>query len=124
MRTDRLVAGQSGLRRLYSALRYSMQGLRAAFRHEPAFREECLLSILIVPLALYLGDSGLERALLVGVWLQVMIIELLNSGIEAVVDRVGQEYHALSGIAKDVGSAAVLLSLVTAGLVWLLLLLG
>lgn len=124
MRTNRLVAGQSGLKRLFSALRYSLQGLRAAFRNEAAFREECYLSILIIPLALYLGGTGLERAVLIGAWLQVMIVELLNSGIEAVVDRVGEEYHALSGLAKDVGSAAVLLSLITAGLVWLLLLLS
>ncbi|MCS3902072.1 diacylglycerol kinase (ATP) [Methylohalomonas lacus] len=124
MRTDRFVVGQSGLKRLWRALHYSLQGLRAACRHEPAFREEVLLSVVIIPLALYLGDSGVERALLVGIWLQVLIVELLNSGLEAVVDRVGAEYHALSGIAKDVGSAAVLLALLTAAGVWGLILLG
>lgn len=116
--------GQSGLKRLWRALRYSLQGLRAACRHEPAFREEVILSVVLIPLALYLGDSGVERALLVAVWLQVLIVELLNSGLEAVVDRVGAEYHALSGIAKDVGSAAVLLALLTAAGVWILILLG
>ncbi len=124
MRTDRFVMGQSGLKRLWCALQYSLQGLRAACRHEPAFREEVLLSVVLIPLALHLGDSGVERALLVGVWLQVLIVELLNSGLEAVVDRVGVEYHALSGIAKDVGSAAVLLALLTAAGVWSLILLG
>ncbi len=116
------MAGKSGLKRLYSALRYSLQGLRVAFRHEPAFREECFVAIVLLPLALYLGDNGMERAMLIGAWLLVMIVELLNSGIEAVVDRVGGDYHALSGIAKDVGSAAVLLSLVAAVTVWLLVL--
>lgn len=122
MRTNRLAAGKSGLTRLYSALHYSLQGLRAAFRHEPAFREECFIAIVVVPLALYLGDNGMERAMLIGAWFLVMIVELLNSGIEAVVDRIGADYHALSGIAKDVGSAAVLLSLLAAITVWLLVL--
>ena len=124
MRTSRLVAGKSGLKRLFSALGYSLRGLKAAFHNEPAFREECLIAILLIPLALYLGDSGSERAMLIGAWLLVMIVELLNSGIEAVVDRIGEEYHALSGIAKDVGSAAVLLSLVAAVLIWVLVLFG
>lgn len=124
MRTNRLVLGQTGLKRLWQALRYSLNGLQAAYRNEPAFREEALASLVLIPLALYLGDSGMERAILVAVWLQVLIVELLNSGIEAVVDRVGAEYHTLSGIAKDVGSAAVLLSLLSAAVVWLLLLCG
>lgn len=122
MRINRFIAGKGDLQRLFNALRYSLQGLKAAFRNEPAFRQECLIAIVLIPLALYLGESGVERAMLIGAWLLVMIVELLNSGIEAVVDRVGEEYHALSGIAKDVGSAAVLVSLVAAVLVWLLLL--
>lgn len=124
MRTHRLVSGQSGFKRLFSALRYSIQGLRSAYRNEAAFREECLLALVLIPLALYLGNSGVERALLIGAWMLVMIVELLNSGVEAVVDRVGAEYHALSGIAKDVSSAAVLLSLLGAAVVWLLVLMG
>lgn len=122
MRTDRLVPGQTGIKRIFSALRYSLQGFRSAFQNEEAFRQEIFASILIIPLALYFGDSGLERALLIAVWILVMVVELLNSGIEAVVDRVGAEYHALSGIAKDVGSAAVLLSLINFALVWILVL--
>ena len=124
MRTSRLVIGKSGLKRLLSALRYSLQGLKAAFHNEPAFRQECYVAVILIPLALYLGDSGIERAMLIGAWLLVMIVELLNSGIEAVVDRVGEEYHALSGIAKDVGSAAVLISLLAAVLIWVLVLIG
>lgn len=122
MRTHRLVPGQTGIKRIFSALRYSLQGFRSAFQNEEAFRQEIFASILIIPLALYFGDNGLERALLIAVWMLVMVVELLNSGIEAVVDRVGAEYHALSGIAKDVGSAAVLLSLINFALVWLLVL--
>lgn len=120
MRTDH----QIGLKRLFSALHHSLQGLRTAFHNEPAFQAECWIAVVLIPLALYLGDSGIERALLIGVWLLVMIVELLNSGIEAVVDRIGTEYHALSGIAKDVGSAAVLLSLLAAIVTWILLLFG
>ncbi len=81
--------------------------MRAAFRHEAAFRQELLLAILLVPLGLWLGDGGVERALLVGSWILVMIVELLNSAIEATVDRFGPEHHELSGRAKDIGSAAV-----------------
>ena len=111
-----------GLKRLIKAIVYSFQGLRAAFKNEAAFRQEVYLSLALIPLGLWLGDTGLERALLVGSLLLVMIIELINSGIEAVVDRVGAERHELSGRAKDVGSAAVLIALLNALLVWLLIL--
>jgi len=124
LRTNRSVSGKSGLTRLWAALRYSLQGLKATFCNEPAFRQECYLAVVLIPLAFYLGANGMERAMLIGAWLLVMIVELLNSGLEAVVDRFGDEYHALSGIAKDAGSAAVLLSLLAAVLIWVLVLIG
>ena len=110
------------LLRLFRAFGYSFQGLRAAFVNEAAFRQEVILAIVFIPLGLWLGATGLERALLVGSVLLVMIVELLNSGIEAVVDRLGDEHHELSGRAKDTGSAAVLFSLVNAVAVWILIL--
>jgi diacylglycerol kinase (ATP) len=110
------------LLRLFHAFGYSFQGLRAAFVNEAAFRQEVILAIVFIPLGLWLGATGLERALLVGSVLLVMIVELLNSGIEAVVDRLGDEHHELSGRAKDTGSAAVLFSLVNAVAVWILIL--
>ncbi len=112
-----------GLTRIVRAWGYSMQGFRSCYRHEAAFRQEVALTLLVVPLALWLGDDGMQRALLVFSWLQVLIVELLNSAIEAVVDRHGTEQHALSGRAKDVASAAVFLSISLALLVWLLMLL-
>ncbi len=111
-----------GIRRLIKAAGYSFKGLAAAFRHETAFRQEVALSLLLVPLALWLGENGVEQALLIMSWLLVLMFELVNSGIEAVVDRVGTEHHELSGRAKDVGSAAVLLALVNAAVVWFLVL--
>jgi diacylglycerol kinase (ATP) len=110
------------LLRLFRAFGYSFQGLRAAFVNEAAFRQEVILAIVFIPLGLWLGATGLERALLVGSVLLVMIVELLNSAIEAVVDRLGDEHHELSGRAKDIGSAAVLLSLVNVVAVWILIL--
>ena len=110
------------MQRLYKATLYSLQGLRAAFRNEAAFRLEVFLSLVLVPLGLWLGENGIERALLVGSILLVMIIELINSGIEAVVDRFGEELHELSGIAKDVGSAAVLITLINVLVIWCLIL--
>jgi len=108
--------------RLIRAFGFSFKGLRAAFDNEAAFRQEVILSLVLIPLGLWLGATGLERALLVGSVLLVMIVELLNSGIEAVVDRLGDEQHELSGRAKDIGSAAVLLSLVNVLAVWALIL--
>ncbi|MCW8918438.1 MAG: diacylglycerol kinase [Gammaproteobacteria bacterium] len=99
-----------------------MKGLRAAFVHEAAFRQELLLCVVMTPLALWLGSSGIERALLVGSLFLVLVVELLNSAIEAIVDRVGSEMHELSGRAKDIGSAAVLLSLANVFVVWALVL--
>ena len=101
----------TGLVRLFRALAWSRAGLRAAFVHEAAFRQELLLCIVLVPLGLYLGESGVEKALLAGSPLVVLVVELLNSGIEAAVDRISPEEHELAGRAKDLGSAAVFLSL-------------
>jgi diacylglycerol kinase (ATP) len=97
---------------------YSWQGLSAAFRHEEAFRQELLLFLVLAPVGIWLGDTGIERALMVGSLILVLIIELINSAIEAVVDRHGSEFHELSGRAKDIGSAAVMLSMINVALVW------
>lgn len=114
--------GRTGLRRLLEATRYSIAGLAEAARHEAAFRQELLLAAVLVPLGLLLGRTGLERALLVGSVLLVLVVELLNSAVEATVDRISLEEHPLAKRAKDLGSAAVMLSLVMLGTVWLLVL--
>jgi len=115
--------GKTGVQRLINAARYSLEGLAAAARHEDAFRQELLLAAVLVPLGLWLGHDGVERALLVGSMLMVLVVELLNSAVEATVDRVSLEDHLLAKRAKDLGSAAVMMSLVTVGAVWLLVLL-
>ncbi|MET0069010.1 MAG: diacylglycerol kinase [Candidatus Thiodiazotropha sp.] len=107
-----------GIRRLVNALGWSMKGLKATFKHEEAFRQEVYLLILLAPLGFWLGNDGVERALLVGPLLIVLIVELLNSAIESVVDRISDEKHKLSGRAKDQGSAAVLISLMLVVLCW------
>ena len=107
-----------GIRRLVNALRWSMKGFHSAYRNEEAFRQEVLLLLVLAPMSLWLGESGVERALLLGSLLVVLIVELLNSAIENIVDRVGDEYHELSGRAKDQGSAAVLVSLLLAVFTW------
>jgi diacylglycerol kinase (ATP) len=114
--------GKTGLRRLINAAGYSVSGLAAAARHEDAFRQELMLVAVMVPLGLWLGGSGAERALLVGSVLLVLIVELLNSAVEAAVDRVSLDDHSLAKRAKDIGSAAVMLSLVNVAVVWLLIL--
>jgi len=115
---------KTGLRRIINATGYSLAGLRDAYEHEHAFRQECLLALVLVPVALFLPVSGLERALMVGAVLLVLIVELLNSAIEAAVDRVSLDRHELAKRAKDIGSAAVFLSLVNVAVVWGLILLG
>ncbi|NLG76144.1 MAG: diacylglycerol kinase [Xanthomonadaceae bacterium] len=112
----------SGMRRLILASINSLKGLRSAIRSEAAFRQELALAFVLVPLGLWLGESSIEKALLVASVLLVLVVELLNTAIEAVVDRVGLEHHVLSGRAKDVGSAAVLVALVLMVTVWALLL--
>lgn len=114
--------GQRGLRRIINAFGYTAAGLRACFRHEAAFRQELVLVALLFPLGLWLGGSGVERALLAGSLLLIPLVELLNSAVEAVVDRFGDEHHKLSGRAKDLGSAAVFLSFLLVCCVWLLVL--
>jgi len=119
------MAGQNltGIARIIAAFFNSMQGFKASWIHEEAFRQEVYLFAVAAPLALWLGDNSLEKALLIGSLLLVLIVELLNTGIEIVVDRISFERHELSGRAKDVGSAAVLLSLLLAGIVWIAVLL-
>jgi diacylglycerol kinase (ATP) len=116
--------GKTGLRRVINAARYSLEGFAAAARHEDAFRQELLLAAVLVPLGLWLGNSGVERALLAGSVLLVLVVELLNSAIEATVDRVSLEDHRLAKRAKDLGSAAVMMSFVAVAAVWLLVLLA
>ena len=99
-----------------------MSGLKAAFIKEAAFRQEFLACVVLAPLALYLGETGLEKALLLGSLMLVLIVELLNSAIEAAVDRISKDQHELAGQAKDMGSAAVFLSLLNVVIVWLLIL--
>ncbi|HEY8384672.1 MAG TPA: diacylglycerol kinase [Porticoccaceae bacterium] len=111
-------------RRLVCALRYSLQGLVACFRREEAFRVEVLLSILLIPLGLWLGQGGVEKALLVSTVVLVMIVELLNSAVEITMDRIGEEHNVLAGLAKDFGSAAVLLAMGLVALVWGIILLS
>ena len=113
-----------GLTRVLRAVGLSVRGLTGAFREEAAFRQELAFAALVIPLGLWLGHSGVERALLIGPMLLILIVELLNSAIEATVDRIGLERHALAGLAKDIGSAAVLMSFVLLTTVWLLVLLG
>ena len=113
-----------GLLRVLRALWASANGLMGAFREEAAFRQELALATLVIPLALWLGHSGVERALLIAPMLLVLIVELLNSAIEATVDRIGFERHQLAGLAKDIGSAAVFVSFVLLIAVWLLVLVG
>jgi len=113
-----------GLLRVMRALGASVHGLVGAFREEASFRQELALAVLVIPLALWLGHSGVERALLIAPMLLILIVELLNSAIEATVDRIGFERHKLAGLAKDIGSAAVFMSFVLLTTMWLLVLLG
>ena len=104
--------------RIVYAAGYSWQGLHAAWKNEAAFRQELILFIILAPLGYWLGETGVERAILIGSLFLVLIVEVLNSAIEAVVDRVGEEQHELSGRAKDMGSAAVLLALLAVVVIW------
>jgi diacylglycerol kinase (ATP) len=115
--------GETGIKRLVSATRNSFAGLSAALRYEDAFRQELFLAAILIPLSFWLGRSGVERALLAGSVLLVLIVELVNSAIEATVDRISLENHRLAKRAKDIGSAAVMLAILTAVVVWVLVLL-
>lgn len=117
--------GKTGLRRLLNAFGYSLSGFASAFRHEDAFRQEVLLAVVLIPLALWLPvPTGTGRALMIFSVLLVLIVELLNSAVEAAVDRISLENHRLAKRAKDIGSAAVFLSLVNVIAVWALVLMG
>lgn len=116
--------GKTGLQRVLNAAGYSWAGLTAAFRYEDAFRQEVFLALMLIPLALYLGDNGIERALMIGAVLGVLVVELLNSAVEAAVDRISLERHLLIKRAKDMGSAAVMIALINVLVVWALVLLS
>ncbi|HSX90427.1 MAG TPA: diacylglycerol kinase [Pseudomonas sp.] len=115
--------GQTGLKRIFNAAGYSLDGLRAAFTGEAAFRQLLLINLLLIPLAFYCDVSRVERALMIAVCLLALIVELLNSAVEAAIDRISLDLHPLSKSAKDMGSAAQLVSLTLIGSVWLVILL-
>ena len=108
----------TGIRRIINATGFSLAGLKAAFKHESAFRQELALCVILIPGALWLGENATEHALLIGSLLLVLIVELLNSAVETLVDRVSHEQHELSGRAKDMGSAAVLIALLNVLVIW------
>ena len=112
--------GDTGLKRIVKAAHYSRRGLRSAWRYESAFRQECMLAIILVPCAFLLAETFTQAALLIAATGLVLVTELLNSAVEAVVDRIGPEHHELAGQAKDMGSAAVFVSLVIVVATWVL----
>jgi diacylglycerol kinase (ATP) len=116
--------GKTGLRRLLNGFGYSLQGFSAAFKHEDAFRQEVFLALVLIPLAVYVGENRVEQALMIASVLLVLIVELLNSAIEAAVDHTSIERHPLAKQAKDIGSAAVFIALMIVAVVWGLMLLG
>ena len=116
--------GKTGFTRIWHATTYSIAGLKAAFRHEDAFRQEVLLAAILIPVALLLPASGGGKALMVASVLLVLVVELLNSAVEAAVDRISLDAHTLAKRAKDIGSAAVMLALINVPVVWLLVLFG
>lgn len=129
MNTDPVVEespfkGQTGLRRIWNALSYSLSGLHAAYLNEDAFRQESLLAALLIPTALLMPLPGLAKALMIASVLLVLIVELLNSAIEAAIDRISLDHHRLSKRAKDIGSAAVLIALINVLTTWSLVLLS
>jgi diacylglycerol kinase (ATP) len=114
--------GKTGIKRLVNAFTYSVAGTLAAFKHEDAFRQEVFLSIILIPSAIYFGQTVIEQALMISSILLIIIVELLNSSVEATVDRISVKRHKLSKRAKDIGSAAVFFSLVNAAVIWFLIL--
>ena len=116
--------GETGLKRVISACVYSWRGLKACWQHEAAFRQEIGVFIFLVPLGVYVGETAAEKAILAGVCFLVLIVELLNSGIEAIVDKTTPERNELAGRAKDLGSAAVFIGNILVGLTWLIILAG
>ena len=116
--------GKTGLERLWNALGYSFQGMSSAIRHEEAFRQECLLAAVLIPAAFFMPAGPTGKAMMIASVILVLIVELLNSAVEAAVDRISLENHRLAKRAKDIGSAAVFLSLINVAAVWLLVLFG
>ena len=114
----------NGVIRLWRATGYSIEGLKAAWRNEAAFRQECFAMVVLLPAAFFLGSDALERALLIFSFLLILVVELINSALESAIDRIGPERHELSGRAKNLGSAAVMLSLIAAAVVWGLIAFG
>jgi diacylglycerol kinase (ATP) len=114
--------GKTGIKRLANAFSYSVAGTLAAFKHEDAFRQEVILSTILIPLAIYLGQTAIEQALMISSILLIIIVELLNSSLEATVDRISVKRHKLSKRAKDIGSAAVFFSLINTAVIWFLIL--
>ena len=114
--------GKTGLRRLLNAFGYSIAGTIAAFKHEDAFRQEVALAVVLTPVALYFGETAINQALMISSLLFIIVVELLNSSIEATVDRISVKHHKLAKRAKDIGSAAVFFSLINATVIWFLLL--
>jgi len=110
--------GATGLTRIINAAGYSWLGFKAAYRHEAAFRQECFLVLMLTPVALIFAPGYAEKAILIASLMFILLVEILNSAIEAVVDRLGDEIHPLAGRAKDMGSAAVLLAFIVSGLIW------
>jgi len=109
---------QNGIKRIWNAALYSIAGIRTAWSNEAAFRQELFLCLILVPAAFWVGSTAVERTLLIGSCLMVLVIELLNSAIEATIDRIGEDHHTLSGRAKDMGSAAVFIGLLLAAIAW------
>jgi diacylglycerol kinase (ATP) len=114
--------GKTGLRRLVNAFGYSIAGTLAAFKHEDAFRQEVVMAVVLTPVALYFGETAIDQALMISSLLFIIVVELLNSSIEATVDRISVKHHKLAKRAKDIGSAAVFFSLINAAVIWFLLL--
>ena len=114
--------GKTGLRRLMNAFSYSIAGTLAAFKHEDAFRQEVVLAVVLTPVALYFGETAIDQALMISSLLFIIVVELLNSSIEATVDRISVKHHKLAKRAKDIGSAAVFFSLINASVIWFLIL--
>ena len=114
--------GKTGLRRLMNAFGYSIAGTLAAFKYEDAFRQEVVLAVVLTPVALYFGDTAIHQALMISSLLFIIVVELLNSSIEATVDRISVKHHKLAKRAKDIGSAAVFFSLINTAVIWFLLL--
>ena len=114
--------GKTGLRRLINAFGYSIAGTLAAFKHEDAFRQEVILTAILAPVAIYYGETAIDQALMISSLLLIIIVELLNSSIEATMDRISVKHHKLAKRAKDIGSAAVFFSLINAAVIWFLIL--